>query len=146
MFNYVSVGRVAVFVLALTIYGVFAKGEETQENNDSTKEIISLEKNLQKSAAQESWVESLMWNLLGYATIIIPAAIVIRMLKNSNFNERSGKLFICTGQSEASTSPHPPPPPGHLNFWKISVQIPPSPSQIAVQMPPPQGNKPFYFI
>ena len=40
----------------------------------------------------------------------------------------------------------PPPPPRHLNFWKISVQIPPSPSQIAAQMPPPRGNKPFYFI
>ena len=39
---------------------------------------------------------------------------------------------------------HPPPPPGHLKFWKINVQIPPSPSQIAVQMPPPRGNKPFH--
>ena len=28
-------------------------------------------------------------------------------------------------------------PPEHLNFWKISVQIPPSPSQGAVQMPHP---------
>ena len=33
-------------------------------------------------------------------------------------------------------------PPGHLNVWKISVQIP----KIAVQMPPSRGNKSFYFI
>ena len=36
---------------------------------------------------------------------------------------------------------HPPPPlgqpSGHLNVWKIGVQIPPSSSQIAIQMPPP---------
>ena len=33
----------------------------------------------------------------------------------------------------------PPPgqPPGHLNFWKISFQIRPSPGQKGDQMPPP---------
>ena len=33
----------------------------------------------------------------------------------------------------------PPPgqPPWHLNFWKIFVQIPPSPGQKGDQMPPP---------
>ena len=32
---------------------------------------------------------------------------------------------------------HPPPgqPPGHLNFWKCFVQMPPSPGQKGVQMP-----------
>ena len=49
-------------------------------------------------------------------------------------------------QSNRSFNIPPGQPPGHLNFWKISVQIPPSPGQIAVQMPPPRGNKPFYFI
>ena len=36
----------------------------------------------------------------------------------------------------------PPPgqPPGHLNFWKIFVQIPPSQGQKAVQMPHPWEN------
>ena len=34
-----------------------------------------------------------------------------------------------------------PPPPGHLNYWKIFVQIPPpSPGRKAVQMPPPSGK------
>ena len=39
----------------------------------------------------------------------------------------------------------PPPPgatPGHLNFWKTFVQIPPSPGRKAVQMPPPPGKLP----
>ena len=45
---------------------------------------------------------------------------------------------LCTSQTEASTSPPPTgQPPGHLNFWKIFVQIPPSPGRKAVQMPPP---------
>ena len=36
---------------------------------------------------------------------------------------------------------HPPgQPPGYLNFWKIFVQIPPSPGRKAVQMPPPPGK------
>ena len=40
---------------------------------------------------------------------------------------------------------HPPrATPGHLNFWKIFVQIPPSPSGKAVQMPPPPGELPDY--
>ena len=54
-------------------------------------------------------------------------------------------------KSKLQHPPRQPPrqPPGHLKFWKISVQIPPSPSQIAVQMPPPRGNKPlilFYIV
>ena len=41
---------------------------------------------------------------------------------------------------------HPPPgqSPGHLIFWKIFVQIPPSPGRKAVQMPPLPGKLPDY--
>ena len=41
---------------------------------------------------------------------------------------------------------HPPhgQPPGHLNFWKIFVQIIPSPGRKAVQMPPSLGKLPDY--
>ena len=46
-------------------------------------------------------------------------------------------------QIEASTSA-PGQPPGHLNFWRIFVQIPPSPGRKAVQMPPPPGELPDY--
>ena len=44
-------------------------------------------------------------------------------------SESKWQLFrmkeLCTSQIEASTSPlsHPPATPGHLNFWKIFVQI-----------------------
>ena len=34
--------------------------------------------------------------------------------------------------------------PGYLNFWKVFVQIPPSRSGKAVQMPPPSGKLPDY--
>ena len=36
---------------------------------------------------------------------------------------------------------HPPQAtPGHLNFWEIFFQIPPSPGQKGDQMPPPPGK------
>ena len=65
--------------------------------------------------------------------------------------------ITCTSQIEASTSPPPRQPPGHLNFWKIFVQIPPFGGQQAVQMPrdrsipgdqmpPPPGNFWVAFI
>jgi hypothetical protein len=40
---------------------------------------------------------NLCWNILGYATIVLPCAIVIRMVKNSNFKERGGSvlIFLC---------------------------------------------------
>ena len=47
-------------------------------------------------------------------------------------------------QSNRSFYIHPGKPPGHLNFWKIFVQIPPSPGRKAVQMPPPSGKLPNY--
>jgi hypothetical protein len=37
------------------------------------------------------WYIGLFWNLLGYATVIIPGAIIIRLVKNSNFNENAGE-------------------------------------------------------
>ena len=63
---------------------------------------------------------------------------------------------LCTSQIEASTSP-PGQSPGHLNFWKIFVQILPSRGRKAVQMPhhrsipgdqmpPPPGNFSVSFI
>ena len=42
---------------------------------------------------------------------------------------------------------HPPRQlPGHLNFWKIFVQIPPSLGQKTVHMPPPLGKLPDYCL
>ena len=70
--------------------------------------------------------------------------------------------FICNVLVKSKLQ-HPPPwqPPGHLNFWKIFVQIPPSRGRKAVrkavqmphhrsipgdQMPPPPGNFSVAFI
>lgn len=36
------------------------------------------------------WYMGLFWNILGYATVILPGAIIIRVVKNSTFNESSG--------------------------------------------------------
>ena len=47
-------------------------------------------------------------------------------------------LFYATNVPVKSKLQHPQPqgqPPGHLNFWKIFVQIPPSLGRKAVQMP-----------
>ena len=41
-----------------------------------------------------TWYIGLFWNLLGYATVIVPGAIIIRLVKNSNFNETAGRGFL----------------------------------------------------
>ena len=90
MFKSISVHRIAVLLLALTIYGAHVKGDEALGDTENQKEASSGQN---AEVDNDSWIENLMWNLLGYATIIVPAAFIIRMLKNSNFNERSGKMF-----------------------------------------------------
>lgn len=86
----------AVLLLALAAYGVQVIGEEAlavTEGKKAEKET-SPGKIARQSISSDNWIESLSWNLLGYATIIIPAAFIIRMLKNSKFNEQSGKLLV----------------------------------------------------
>ena len=92
MLKQVPVFRVAVLsVLALTICGVNVIAEESLGVTEGEKEASGEE---HKTSRSDNWVENLSWNLFGYATMIIPAAFVIHMIKNSNFNERSGKLFL----------------------------------------------------
>ncbi len=38
-----------------------------------------------------NWFQSFLWNLLGYASVLIPVFLFVRMVKYSNFNERDGK-------------------------------------------------------
>ena len=92
MFKSISVHRIAVLLLALTIPGAHVKRGEVLRDTENQKEASSRQ-NVEVDTRNDSWIENLMWNLLGYATIIIPSALIIRMLKNSNFNERSGKIF-----------------------------------------------------
>ena len=91
MFKSIPVHRIAVLLLALTIYGAHVKGDDALGDTENQKEASSGQN---AEADSDSWMENLMWNLLGYATIIVPSAFIIRMLKNSNFNERSGKMFV----------------------------------------------------
>ena len=93
MFKSVSVHRITVLLLAVTIYGAHVKGDEALGDTENLKKASSGQ-NAEVDTRNDSWIENLMWNLLGYATIIVPAAFIIRMLKNSNFNERSGKMFV----------------------------------------------------
>ena len=92
MFKSISVHLIAVLLLALTIYGAHVKGDEALGDTENLKEASSGQ-NAEVDTRNDSWIENLMWNLLGYATIIVPSACIISMLKNSNFNERSGKMF-----------------------------------------------------
>ena len=87
-------------------------------------------------------------------------------LYNNQINARAligqSAVGYCAGNVPVKSKlQHPPPgkPPGHLNFWKIFVQIPPSRGRKAVQMPhhrsipipgdqmpPPPGNFSVAFI
>ena len=92
----ISVHWIAVLLLALTISGAHVKGDEALRDTEVDQKEASSGQNVEvdtRNDGNDSWIENLMWNLLAYATIIVPAALIIRMLKNSNFNERSGKMF-----------------------------------------------------
>ena len=92
MLKHIPIFRVAIVsALALVICGVKVIAEESLGVTEGGKEASGGE---DKTSSSDNWVESLSWNLLGYATVILPAAFIIHMLKNSNFNERSGKLFF----------------------------------------------------
>ena len=43
-------------------------------------------------SARPPWYIGLFWNLLGYATVIIPGAIIIRLVKKSNLNDSPGMV------------------------------------------------------
>ena len=64
-------------------------------------------------------------------------------IKHYNSDNDSYDLFLMY-QSNRSFNIPPGQTTGHLNFWKIFVQIPPSPGRKAVQMPTPQGKLPDY--
>ena len=93
MFKSMSVHRIAVLLLALTISGAHVKGGETLGDTEPNQKEASSRQYVEVDTGNDSWIENLMWNLLGYATIIIPSALIIRVFKYSNFNERSGKIF-----------------------------------------------------
>lgn len=93
MFKRVPICRVAFLLLALATYGVQVIGEESLGVTEGEEET-SAGKTVGEASNSGNWVESLSWNLLGYATIIIPGSFIISMLKNSNFNERSGKFLV----------------------------------------------------
>ena len=88
----ISVHRIAVLLLALTISGAHVKGDEALRDTEVDQKEASSGQNVEVDTRNDGWIENLMWSLLAYATIIVPSALIIRMLKNSNFNERSGKI------------------------------------------------------
>ena len=49
-------------------------------------------------------------------------------------------------QSNRNFNIPPGQPPGHLNFWKMFVQIPLSPGRNAVHCAPTPGKLPDYFF
>lgn len=81
--------RLLFLLLSVAIYGAQATGDENLGNTQSGVGTNAKE-GAREASASDNWITNLSWNLLGYATIIIPGAFIIRMLKNSNFNERSG--------------------------------------------------------
>lgn len=44
----------------------------------------------QREFKDYDWVNSLIWNLIGYSTVLVPAFAIYRMAKYSNFNEKEG--------------------------------------------------------
>ena len=89
----IYVHRIAVLLLALTISGAHVKGDDVLGDTKVDQKNASSGQNVEVDTRNDRWIENLMWSLLACATIIVPSALIIRMLKNSNFNEQSGKMF-----------------------------------------------------
>ena len=66
------------------------------------------------------------------------------VLNNFSALEASKWFQILYQSNRSFNMPPPGQPPGHLNFWKMFAQIPPSLGRKAVQMPPPLGKLPDY--
>lgn len=66
--------------------------EEEQLGDTTSTESVSVVYTTNAAVTQNGfWLTNLLWNVLGYATLVVPFAILIRMVKQSNFKERGGK-------------------------------------------------------
>ena len=59
----------------------------------------------QRHFKDDDWIDSLIWNLIGYSTVLVPAFAIFRMAKYSNFNEREGISDFTFYTSFFSTKP-----------------------------------------
>ena len=84
-------GKFVELCIALSICVVAVVFAQETDDNSSTLQQDQDKSNAK--TADDNWVVDLAWNLLGYATLVVPGAIIIRMIKNSNFNERGKKKF-----------------------------------------------------
>ena len=71
-----SACKVVLLFLAFISYGSVVRGDTGDEKYE-----------------RRPWYFGLFWNLLGYATVIVPGAIIIRMVKKSNFKDSGGNNF-----------------------------------------------------
>ena len=56
-----------------------------------------------EDALEDIWIFRLCLNLMGYATIFVPGAILIRYLRQSKYNETAGEfVFFFGGGGEGS--------------------------------------------
>lgn len=86
--------KITGVVLLLSFWISLCSCDDGESTTDSAS-LASTESS--KKDEGEFWLVNLCWNILGYATIVLPCAIVIRMVKNSNFKERGGSvlIFLC---------------------------------------------------
>jgi len=64
-------------------------GREQNEKQRAHKHYIH-----QRHFNDDDWIDSLIWNLIGYSTVLVPAFAILRMAKYSNFNGREGRGFL----------------------------------------------------
>ena len=95
-----NINKLFLFILLSALYQCHGKSvEETSAAITGTRpsgKHHGPHKHLiyQRHFKEEDWVNSLIWNLIGYSTVLVPAFAIYRMAKYSNFNERNGKLNI----------------------------------------------------
>ncbi|XP_077996724.1 adenosine 3'-phospho 5'-phosphosulfate transporter 1-like [Glandiceps talaboti] len=74
-------------LIRLIVYGVLAASVVVAEEVDNADHNIS-KRSAEEGSLLDFWVFRLLLNLAGYASIIIPAALVIRYIQKTNFLEK----------------------------------------------------------
>ena len=81
-----------VFILLLLSALHECDGEDTDDGKPDGNQKVHKHYIHQQPFNDDDWVHSLIWNLIGYSTVLVPAFVIFRMAKYSNFNEREGNV------------------------------------------------------
>eukprot|EP00794_Sanderia_malayensis_P020044 gene20044-22011_t len=96
---------IILIILAVNFNQYSGDLADSKSKNSATEKSMSVSKSPQQGHSHHlyqryykddlNWFQSLIWNLIGYSTVLVPIFLLVRMVKYSNFYEKdgNGRLF-----------------------------------------------------